>query len=98
MAKVVLLPMQEGFPYDAKLFTPQLMDEVSALLLKGTKGTEVLGCWEDIKALFEKAGLGHYYDMLPEFGGVHPSNRATFGVGASESQHHGADILRLGFS
>ena len=65
--------------------------------LSATKG-EVVTNWECIQELLLKHGLAHYAHIPPEFVGVHPKNRSKHGVSGSDSQHHGVDILLVGWS
>ena len=81
-----------------KIYTPDLIASVQSLIAKGISGQEPLGCWEQIKLLFKKNSIGSVYNMPSDQCGVHHKNRGKYGVGGSESIHHGDEILQMGWS
>ena len=54
--------------------------------------------WEDIFDVLVAAGLAWQAIVPPSWVGVHPRNRSGAGFGGSESQVHGGECLRAGFS
>ena len=82
----------------SKFFTQELIDTVSNLItLSATPGKKT-PCWEQIWNKLVSARLAYVSQVPPDMVGVHPLNRFKFGVGGTESMHHGADILDMGFS
>ena len=54
--------------------------------------------YRKVQDILRDASLGCFSHVQPEFCGVHPQNRSRLGVSGSEAHHHGAQILRSGFS
>ena len=79
-------------------YTPELVAKVQALIAQGNTTGARVQAWEDIQVVLLDHQLlwrGHY---LPEHVGVHPQNRSSLGVGGSEAHHHGAQVLKAGWS
>lgn len=80
------------------LFTPTVMEQVKALVSDANSTGARVSAWESIQKLLIDANLAWSTQVQPEFVGVHPMNRSRLGIGGMEAHHHGAQILRSGFS
>ena len=54
--------------------------------------------WDEIKHKLVGAGLASVQQVQPQFVGVHPCNRSSFGIDPARVHEHGHDIVRSGFS
>ena len=79
-------------------FTETLVKHVADLLGTFEATGEGTTIWEDIQTALEKAKLAYFVNHKPETAGFHPGNRSKLGVGGSEAQVHGKQILDTGFS
>ena len=86
-----------GFDVDP-LFTEELVAAVADLIERGEANGEKTGIWEEICDIAQRGKLAWYEHVQCDHMGVDEDNRSTFGVGGSESQFLGANILRVGFS
>ena len=80
------------------LFDDAIVKEVQNLIDRAASTGARVSAWDDIQAILLHQKLAWHVQIPPEFVGVHPSNRSKLGVGGSEARHHGARILRAGFS
>ena len=81
------------------MFTPQLIEEVASIIESSMKSGERTTGWERIQRILLANGIAkEKARFLCDRVGVHLKNRSKLGVGASESQCHGKDILTEGFS
>ena len=81
------------------MFSTALLLEVSDLIEVADSTGERTTCWEKIQRILLDAKLALEGVQIPsEFVGVSPLNRSRLGVGASEAQVHGRDVLVEGFS
>lgn len=85
-------------PIDEQNYPDSLLLEVDALLAKCATSGEVVSNVEAILDVLKNQKLCWSSQVAPCYVGVCHKNRAQFGVGFSESQHLGADILKQGWS
>ena len=91
--------MEVAAPHLPSMFTPALIGKVQRLIDEGEKTGERIATWEKIQTILLENDLAQEnVQMAPEYVGVHEGNRSKFGVGGSESQHHGAEVLTSGWS
>ena len=83
---------------DAALFSDSLVKKVQSLIDKADASGEKVAAWDEIQQVLTDGKLGYFSQVPCDFVGVHESNRSKLGVGGSEAHHHGADILKMGFS
>ena len=88
---------QQTIALDAA-FSKGVIDKVGMLIKQGNNSGARVQAWEDILNVLQEHGLAWKGQYIPEHVGVHPQNRASLGVGGSEAHHHGAQILKAGFS
>ena len=80
------------------LFTHEVVAKVNKLIDTGLRTGEIVSAWEEIRQVLLEASLAWEQQVPPEYVGVHPLDRSGTLVGGSESHHHGAGILAIGFS
>ena len=79
--------------------TPELIAWVQDLIAQTeATGQGRITAWESIAAELEKKSLAWIQQVPAEWVGVHQANRGGVGVGGSESQVHGDQMLSGGFS
>ena len=98
MAMVVCPALEKAGVAVDQLFTPQLVENIGALLKKGRETGEKQGIWDQIRQEGTKANIAWRAHVPPEYCGVDKGNRSSLGVGGSESQHLGYKILSVGWS
>ena len=79
-------------------YTKEVVGAVQAMIDRGNASGARIEAWDGIIKLLLDKGLAWKGKLLPEHVGVHPQNRSGLGVGGSEAHHHGAQILKGGFS
>ena len=80
------------------LFTTELIAKVDTLIEHGLRTGEIVSAWEEIRQVLLDACVAWEQQVPPEHCGIHRQNRSGTLVGGSESHHHGAAILQIGFS
>ena len=81
------------------LFGGEIVKAVERHIALGEKKGERTTHWEAIQTLMLDSGIARSgVQIPPELVGVSAQNRSRLGVGASESQHHGREVLTDGFS
>ena len=81
------------------MFTPEIIKEVQALIDQANLTGQLTTSWESVQDILLAAGLAQTnLQIKSEFMGVSQYNRSKLGVGGSEAQVHGADILQEGYS
>jgi hypothetical protein len=98
MAKVIADLKSRGIELPS-MYTVELIEKVAGFIAVANKTGERTTAWEAIQELFLKSHVAKKDQQVAvDRAGVHRKNRSTHGVGASESQCHGKDILLEGFS
>ena len=98
MVKARCLALESaGFEVDP-LFTVELVVGVADLLQKGEASGGKTGVWEEICDHGHTGKVAWHEHVQCDHMGVDEANRSTFGVGGSESQFFGGNILRPGSS
>jgi len=80
------------------VFTKQLIEMVQQVINRANLTGERVAAWDQLQQIFIDRKLAYKSQVPPEMVGVHPENRSRLGVGGSEAHHHGAQILKTGFS
>jgi hypothetical protein len=80
------------------VFTKQVVEMVQQVIKRANLTGERVAAWDQIQQIFMDHKLAYKSQVPPEMVGVHPDNRSRLGVGGSEAHHHGAQILKTGFS
>ena len=79
--------------------TEEIRKKVQDKIGTATQTPERTTAWEAIQLLLVEHKLALMGAQLPcDQVGVHPENRNRFGVGGTEAQKHGKDVLTEGFS
>ncbi|MDA8582877.1 hypothetical protein N9L68_01565 [bacterium] len=79
--------------------TEEIWKKVQDLIETATKTLERTTAWEAIQQVLVEHMLALIAAQLPcDQVGVHPENRSRYGVGGTEAQKHGKDVLTEGFS
>jgi len=81
-----------------EMFTEELVGAVELLIQQGVASGEYQGVWEEICTAAELEHVAWYANVAAEHCGIHPANRSAFGVGGTDSQNLGGNILKVGFS
>ena len=81
-----------------EMFTEELVGAVELLIQQGVASGEYQGVWEEICTTAETEHVAWYANVAAEHCGIHPANRSAFGVGGTDSQNLGGNILKVGFS
>ena len=90
--------MVKGVPLPDE-FTPEIYEKVKKLIDTAAQTLERTTAWEAIQHALVEHKLALVAAQLPcDHVGVHPENRSRFGVGGTEAQKHGKDVLTEGFS
>ena len=90
---------EKPLPTLPAMFSPALIKDVSALIDHAGLTGQLTTGWETIQELLLAAGVAPIgQNVKGEFMGVSQYNRSKLGVGGSEAQVHGADILQEGYS
>ena len=88
----------KGVPLPDEI-TEEIRKKVQDIIDTATKTLERTTAWEAIQLLLVEHKLALMGAQLPcDQVGVHPENRSRFGVGGTEAQKHGKDVLTEGFS
>jgi len=82
----------------ADLFPTDVVMAVQQIINKTEISGEYVSSWENIQQALLAAKLADYRQVPPDEVGVHKDNRGSFGISGADSQHHGEDILDVGFS
>ena len=91
--------MIEGNKYElCKEFSAQNVEVIAGLLAHGITSGQKVGVLEEIITAMYKFNMAWTESCTPEQAGVHPGNRSSFGVGGTEAQQLGFDILSVGWS
>ena len=89
----------DGSDYDVdSVFTDTAIANIRELIAKGLSSGQKVGILEQIMTTMYEHSICWDEWSPPEQTGVHPGNRSTFGVGGTDSQHLGFDILSVGWS
>ena len=79
--------------------TKEVWEKVQTIIDTAAKTLERTTAWEAIQQVLVEQKLALMAAQLPcDQVGVHPENRNRFGVGGTEAQKHGKDVLTEGFS
>ena len=88
----------KGVPLPDEI-TEEIRKKVQDIIDTATKTLERTTAWEAIQLLLVEHKLALMGAQLPcDQVGVHPENRSRFGVGGTEAQKHGKDVLTESFS
>ena len=94
--KAMKVPSQDMIP---ETYRQPWVQEVEKLIKQGNTDGERTTRWETIQDILVMHGVAQRgVQIPPEFCGVSPFNRSKLGVGGSESQVHGDEVLQDGFS
>ena len=86
-------------PQLPSMFTAALIREVQAQIDHANATGQLTTAWEAIQEMLLTAGVAQKnLQIKAEFMGVSQHNRSKLGVGGSEAQVHGAEILQEGCS
>ena len=89
----------DGNNYDIDpIFTDSVISHVNILIEKGISSGEKVGILRQIISYMYTHFVAWDESSQPDQTGVHPGNRSTFGVGGTDSQHLGFNILSVGFA
>ena len=80
------------------MYTQDVIQKVNDVLSRAASSGERVSGWEELKVVLKGAKLAWISQVAPDMVGVHPGNRSSLGVGASEAHHHGARIVQSGWS
>ena len=89
----------EGVDYEVDaIFADPIIRRIKELIAKGVESGEKVGMLEQMMSAMYSNSIAWEEWSPPDQTAVHPGNRSSFGVGGSESQHLGFDILSVGWS
>ena len=96
---MLLQQLQEAGYELPSSFTLDLIEKVQNIISKcESTGLGRQSGWEEVQKILFDEKLGWYGEVPPEWVACHPANRSSTGVGGSEAQVHGWEILKSGFS
>jgi hypothetical protein len=89
----------DGNIYDVDpIFTDPVISHTNSLIEKGISSGEKVGILRQIISYMYTHFVAWDESSQPDQTGVHPGNRSTFGVGGTDSQYLGFDIVSVGFA
>ena len=90
---------KKASPQLPSMFTPALIQQVQAQIDQANATGQLTTAWENVQEILLAAGVAQKnLQIKSEFVGVSQHNRSKLGVGGSEAQVHGAEILQEGYS
>ena len=86
-------------PQLPSMFTDALIQQVQAQIDQANATGQLTTAWENVQEMLLAAGVAQKnLQIKSELVGVSQHNRSKLGVGGSEAQVHGAEILQEGYS